>query len=90
MLAQARRNADRAGLGKTMFCRASAECLPFADNTFDVLLSNGAYNLVINKAQALAEAYRVLKPGGRLQLADQMLIGAQPPDATAQAACWFA
>ena len=88
MLARARDNAALAGLGNVGFKQADAESLPFAEASFDVLISNGVYNLVLDKPRALAEAYRVLKPGGRVQIADQMLLG-PPPDPAEAALNWF-
>jgi SAM-dependent methyltransferase len=70
---RAQANAALAGLGNAAFLLGGAEALPFADASFDLLLSNGVFNLVLRKRQALAEAHRVLRPGGRLQIADQIL-----------------
>ncbi len=73
MRERARLNAAAVGTGNVSFLLGSAEALPFADASFDVLLSNGVYNLVLRKKLALAEACRVLRPGGRLLVADQIL-----------------
>jgi SAM-dependent methyltransferase len=88
MLARAVGNAELAGLRNAWFQEAQAQCLPVPDASFDLIVSNGAFNLVIDKPRALAEAYRALKPGGRLQIADQFLIPhAEPgPDSVAS---WF-
>jgi ubiquinone/menaquinone biosynthesis C-methylase UbiE len=58
--------------------QAAAENLPFADREFDVVISNGVFNLVPDKNRALSEVRRVLKPEGRLMMADQILIGELP------------
>jgi SAM-dependent methyltransferase len=79
MLARAVRNAELAGLRNAWFQEADAQGLPVPDNTFDLIVSNGAFNLVIDKARALAEAFRTLKPGGRLQIADQFLVPQAQP-----------
>lgn len=59
---------------------ASAENLPFPDRFFDVVTSNGVFNLVIDKDRAGGEILRVLKPGGRLMLADMVLVAALPSE----------
>lgn len=89
MLARAKANAEAASLDNVTFVPGSAEALPFADQTFDLLVSNGMYNLVLRKRQALAEAFRVLRPGGRLQVADQMLVDEGVPQLSPQGpAAW--
>ena len=60
---------------------AAAEALPFPDADFDVAISNGVLNLIPDKPAALAEIFRVLKPGGRLHVCDIGLVGeTAPPD----------
>ena len=78
MLERAKENARLVGAANVTFLEASAEELPFPDNSFDVVISNGVFNLVVDKAKALGEVYRVLKPGGRFMLADQVLAGELP------------
>jgi ubiquinone/menaquinone biosynthesis C-methylase UbiE len=73
-----------------VFFEGAADTLPFADEEFDLLISSGVYNLVVDKARALAEAFRVLKPGGRLQVADQILISAAPASREQLLSSWFA
>ena len=52
---------------------------PFPDASFDIALSNGVLNLIPDKPAALCEVFRVLKPGGRLQVCDMGLVGEAPP-----------
>jgi SAM-dependent methyltransferase len=73
MLAKARANAVDAGLSNVEFRHGLLEHLPVATGWADVVISNGVLNLVPDKAAALAEMHRVLRPGGRLQLADIVL-----------------
>jgi|UniRef100_A0A7V6A5B1 arsenite methyltransferase len=68
---------------------ASAECLPFPARFFDVVTSNGAFNLVIDKDQAAREILRVLKPGGRLHLADMALVTPLPPERANRIDNWY-
>jgi SAM-dependent methyltransferase len=74
MLTRARHNADLAGTDNVEFVLSVGDTLPFEDASFDVLLSNGVLNLIVDKARILSEAFRVLRPGGRLQVADQIRI----------------
>lgn len=80
MLAKAKENARLAEVDNIVFRESSAEQLPFPNNSFDVVISNGVFNLVVDKIKALGEVFRILKPGGRLMLADQVLSGELPKD----------
>nr|WP_243310841.1 methyltransferase domain-containing protein [Fundidesulfovibrio agrisoli] len=89
MLERACRNREACGFVEAQFVSSVAEALPFADGSFDMVISSGVYNLVVDKREALQEAYRVLKPGGRLQVADQMLVGPPPMSEEEAALSWF-
>lgn len=88
MLHKARQNAQQLGLSTVELRQGFLEELPVADGTADVVISNGVLNLCPDKATVLAEAWRVLKPGGRLQLADIVVAKAVPQDAKADIALW--
>ena len=70
MLAKARAAASEMGLANADFVEGEAERLPFPDGRFDVVISNGVIDLIPDKDAVFAELNRVLRPGGRLQIAD--------------------
>jgi SAM-dependent methyltransferase len=70
MLAKARSAAAEAGIENVEFVAGEAENLPFREESFDVVISNGVIDLIPDKDAVFAELYRVLAPGGRLQVAD--------------------
>jgi arsenite methyltransferase len=70
MLAKARAATAEMGAANVEFVESEAEHLPFADGTFDVVISNGVIDLIPDKDAVFAEIFRVLTPGGRIQIAD--------------------
>ena len=70
MVAKARRSVAETGLANVTIVEGSAEELPFASASFDVVISNGVIDLIPDKDAVFSEIARVLRPGGRIQLAD--------------------
>jgi ubiquinone/menaquinone biosynthesis C-methylase UbiE len=70
MLAKARAAATEMGATNVEFIEGEVETLPFAGASFDVVISNGVIDLIPDKGAVFAEINRVLRPGGRIQLAD--------------------
>jgi arsenite methyltransferase len=70
MLVKARAAAAEAGFTNVEFVQGEAERLPFADESFDVVISNGVIDLIPDKDAVFSELHRVLVPGGRMQIAD--------------------
>jgi arsenite methyltransferase len=70
MLAKARAAAAEMGASNVEFVESEAEQLPFPDESFDVVISNGVIDLIPDKDAVFAELFRVLAPGGHIQIAD--------------------
>lgn len=88
MLNKARRAAAEAGLTNVEFRDGYAEALPVPDGWADVVISNGVLNLMPDKAAALQEMTRVLKPTGRIQIGDILVQKAVPESAKRKIDLW--
>jgi arsenite methyltransferase len=89
MLHRAEENLRMMDLKNVNFEKASGEKLPFEDDSFDVVISNSVINLIPDKVGTLKETMRVLKPCGRLMIADQIMVGRLQKDIKARLANWF-
>ena len=89
MVARAYENLKQTDLTNVAFQEFSGEDLPFPDGSFDVVISNGVFNLIPAKGRMLKEACRVLKPDGRLLIADQVLSGALTKGPQERIDSWF-
>ncbi len=88
MLEKARRSAKVLELSNVSFREGYAESLPVPDGWADVLISNGVFNLVIDKPETLREWGRVLRPGGTLQIGDILVQREVPDSAKANISLW--
>lgn len=90
MIWKARENVRRLGIANAEFRLGEIEHLPVPDASADVVISNCVMNLVPEKAAAFREAFRILRPGGRLVVSDMVVNGALPDSVRADAAAWAA
>jgi SAM-dependent methyltransferase len=88
MLSKAKNNALEAGMTNVEFREGYLESLPVSDAWADTVISNGVLNLVPDKEAALLEMYRVLKPGGRIQIADIALQKPVPEGSKRDVTLW--
>jgi len=88
MLALARENQRAAGLENVEFLKGEIEAIPLPASTVDVIISNCVINLSADKGQALREAFRVLKPGGRFAVSDVVVRGEVPAEVRRSMELW--
>jgi SAM-dependent methyltransferase len=88
MLTKARAGAEALGLTNIEFRHGFAEDLPVADETVDIVISNGVINLCPDKLAVMREIFRVLKPGGRFQIGDILVHKEVPQDAKDDIDLW--
>src|SRR5438094_1513193 len=88
MLALARENQQKAGVTNVEFLKGTIEAIPLPDRSVDVIISNCVINLSTDKDAVLREAFRVLKPGGRLAVSDVIVRGHVPADVRRSMELW--
>jgi ubiquinone/menaquinone biosynthesis C-methylase UbiE len=88
MVSRARMNAAQANLANAEFRLGEIEQLPLPDSSVDVVISNCVINLVPDKVRAFQEAYRILRSGGRLVVADMVSNGPLPEKVRQDVAAW--
>lgn len=89
MCERGRRHAAEAGVESwTEFVTGEMEDIPLPDESIDVVISNGVLNLSARKSRALAEMFRLLRPGGRISMADLTVEGELPPEIANDQSAW--
>src|SRR4029077_10721909 len=88
MLALARENQKKAGVANVEFLKGEIESIPLPDCSVDVIISNCVINLSADKDRVLREAFRVLKPGGRLAVSDVVVRGTVPDEVRKNMLLW--
>ena len=88
MIERSQKNLTEAGIMNFEIKKVDTENIPYADATFDVVISNGVINLSPCKDKLFSEIYRVLKPGGRLQFADVVLDKEMPSHLSGSLEAW--
>ena len=88
MIEKARSNAETLELQNVEFIHTEIESIPLDDESIDVTITNGVLNLCHDKPKVLAEVFRVLRPGGHLQMADILLHDDVTPEEVATKGSW--
>jgi len=89
MLALARENQRKAGVSNVEFLKGEIEAIPLPDNSVDVIISNCVINLSVDKSRVFAEAFRVLRPGGRFAVSDVVVRGEVPAQIRRSVELWI-
>jgi SAM-dependent methyltransferase len=88
MVEKAKANAVVAGVQNAEFYHGEIDRLPVSDESVDLVISNGVFNLCFDKPKVLGEVFRVLRPGGRIQMADILLDDGVTPQQVEQKGAW--